>query len=99
MSRCSFDACSARCPPAAGAAGAISARRHPLADGPANLPPDPVAGLLDIPLPQEVSLWPQTFEARLAAVVLLMALVAGVWSFLKYRRVNRYRREALSELD
>jgi Ca-activated chloride channel family protein len=70
----------------------------PLADGSAN-PPDPVAGLVDFPLPQEVSLWPQTWEARLAAVVLLMALVASVWRFLRYRRVNRYRREALSALS
>ena len=60
---------------------------------------DPVAGLIDFPLPREVSLWPQTWEARIAAVVLLVALVAGVWSLLRYWRLNRYRREALAELN
>ena len=60
---------------------------------------DPVAGLIDIPLPREVGLWPQTWEARLATVLLLMVLVASVWRFAHYRRVNRYRREALAELN
>ncbi|WP_027524903.1 DUF4381 domain-containing protein [Bradyrhizobium sp. Ec3.3] len=60
---------------------------------------DPVAGLIDFPLPREVSLWPQTWEARLAIVLLLAAIVAGVWRFVHLRRVNRYRREALAELD
>ena len=69
-----------------------------MADGSTSLP-DPVAGLVDIPLPQEVSLWPQTWEARLAAVVLLIALAASLWSLLRYRWVNRYRREALSALS
>jgi hypothetical protein len=61
--------------------------------------PDPVAGLIDIPLPREVSLWPQTWEARLAIVVLVAAAIAAVWRFVHLRRVNRYRREALAELD
>jgi len=60
---------------------------------------DPVAGLIDIPLPREVGLWPQTWEARLATVLLLMVVVASVWRFAHYRRVNRYRREALAELN
>jgi Ca-activated chloride channel family protein len=60
---------------------------------------DPVAGLIDIPLPQEVSLWPQTLTARVAVAVLAAAVIAAVWSFLHRRRVNRYRREALAELD
>ena len=64
---------------------------------PANI--DPVAGLIDIPLPREVSLWPQTWEARTAIVLLLAAVIAAVWRFVRYRRVNRYRREALAELS
>ena len=60
---------------------------------------DPVAGLIDIPLPREVSLWPQTWEARLATALLLVAIVTSVWRFARYRRVNRYRREALAELN
>jgi hypothetical protein len=59
---------------------------------------DPVGGLIDIPLPREVSLWPQTWEARLATVLLLVVVIALVWRFADYRRVNRYRREALAEL-
>jgi Ca-activated chloride channel family protein len=60
---------------------------------------DPVAGLIDIPLPREVSLWPQTWEARLATVLLLVVVIASVWRFAHHRRVNRYRREALAELN
>ena len=60
--------------------------------------PDPVAGLIDIPLPREVSLWPQTWEAQIAAVLLLVGVALAVWRFVHCRRLNRYRREALSEL-
>ncbi|UGX98165.1 DUF4381 domain-containing protein [Bradyrhizobium barranii subsp. barranii] len=60
---------------------------------------DPVAGLIDFPLPREVSLWPQTWEARLAIALLLAAICATVWRVTHLRRVNRYRREALAELD
>lgn len=59
---------------------------------------DPVAGLIDIPLPHEVSLWPQTWVSRITAVVLLVAAVIALWQFIRYRHVNRYRREALAEL-
>ncbi len=59
---------------------------------------DPVAGLIDIPLPHAVNLMPQTWEARLAIVLLLAAVGAAIWRFLHLRRVNRYRREALAEL-
>ncbi|WP_161499990.1 DUF4381 domain-containing protein [Bradyrhizobium sp. AC87j1] len=64
----------------------------------ADMPPDPVTGLIDFPLPREVSLWPQTWEARLSVVVLLIAVIAGIWSFARHRCLTRYRREALSEL-
>jgi uncharacterized protein DUF4381 len=60
---------------------------------------DPVAGLIDIPLPQSVSLWPQTWTSRIAIVVLLAALVAAIWAFVHHYRANRYRRDALSELE
>jgi Domain of unknown function (DUF4381) len=59
---------------------------------------DPVAGLIDIPLPQEVSLWPETWASRIAVVVLLVTAVVAIWRFISYRRANRYRREALAEL-
>lgn len=68
-----------------------------MADGP-TMPADSVAGLIDFPLPPEVSLWPQTWEGRLAIVVLMVITIAGAWSLMRYRRVNRYRREAMSEL-
>ncbi|MCP3382983.1 DUF4381 domain-containing protein [Bradyrhizobium sp. CCGUVB4N] len=60
---------------------------------------DPVAGLIDVPLPREVSLWPQTWEARLAIGLLLLAVVAAAWRYVHRRRVDRYRREALAELS
>ena len=59
---------------------------------------DPVAGLIDVPLPREVSLLPQTWEARLAIVLLIVAVGAAVWRYAHLRRINRYRREALAEL-
>ena len=59
---------------------------------------DPVAGLIDIPLPQAVGLWPATWPARIAIIVLLAGVVAALWQFVHHRRANRYRREALAEL-
>jgi hypothetical protein len=59
---------------------------------------DPVAGLVDIPLPPEVSLWPETWASRIAIVVLFVGVVIAVLQFVQHRRANRYRREALSEL-
>lgn len=60
---------------------------------------DPVAGLIDFPLPKQVSLLPQTWEARLAIALLLVALIAAADRVLHYRRINLYRRQALSELN
>jgi Ca-activated chloride channel family protein len=62
-------------------------------------PADPVAGLIDIPLPLPVSLWPQTWLSQISIVVLVAAAVAALLWFVHYRRANRYRREALSEID
>ena len=59
---------------------------------------DPVAGLIDIPLPHEISLWPETWASRIAVVLVLVAAVVAIWRFISHRRANRYRREALAEL-
>src|SRR5262249_18387982 len=60
---------------------------------------DPVAGLIDIPLPTPVSLWPQTWASRIAIVVLVVGLVAVTWWLIRRWHINRYRRAALAELD
>ena len=60
---------------------------------------DPLAGLIEIPLPQEVSLWPQTWPLRMAIVLVAVLTVLAIWRFAHHYRANRYRREALSELD
>ncbi len=62
-------------------------------------PPDPLAGLVDIPLPPEVSLWPQTWPLRIAIVVLAVALIGALWWLARRWWANRYRRAALAELD
>jgi Ca-activated chloride channel family protein len=65
----------------------------------ASAPVDPVAGLIDIPLPPEVSLWPQTLTARATIVVMLLALAVSAWTFARRRYHDRYRREALAEVE
>ena len=60
---------------------------------------DPLAGLIDIPLPQEVSLLPQTWPSRIAIALIVVLAVWAIWRFVHHRRANRYRREALWELD
>lgn len=64
-----------------------------------SLPTDPVAGLIDIPLPPAVSLWPQTWAARGVIVVVAVALIAGAWWLVRRWWENRYRRAALTELS
>lgn len=59
---------------------------------------DPVAGLIDIPLPQEVTLLPETWASRITIAVLLVAAAVAIFQFIRHRRANRYRREALAEL-
>jgi Domain of unknown function (DUF4381) len=59
---------------------------------------DPVAGLIDISLPPEVSLWPQTWPARIALALLVVAAIIAAWQFARRWRANRYRRQALAEL-
>jgi hypothetical protein len=60
---------------------------------------DPVAGLIDIPLPPEISLWPANWPARIATIALFAATIVALWQFARHRRANRYRREALAELS
>lgn len=60
--------------------------------------PDPVAGLIDIPLPVPVSLWPQTWPLRIVVAVVVAGLLFGAWRLIRSWHRNRYRRAALAEL-
>ena len=60
---------------------------------------DPVAGLVDVPLPTPVSLWPETWPLRIAVTVVAVGLMVAVWQLLRWWHRNRYRRAALAELD
>jgi Domain of unknown function (DUF4381) len=60
---------------------------------------DPIAGLLDIPLPAAISLWPETWVSRIVVAIAAAAIGAGVWALLARWFANRYRRAALAELD
>ena len=62
-------------------------------------PVDPLAGLIDIPLPREVSLWPQTWPLRIALVLIAAAALLAAWRLVHLYRAGKYRREALAELD
>jgi Domain of unknown function (DUF4381) len=62
-------------------------------------PADPLAGLIDIPFPKEATLWPQTWPLRVAIVLAAVLAVWAIWRFVHRYRTNRYRREALSELN
>lgn len=66
---------------------------------PQTRPADLLAGLIDIPLPQEVSLLPQTWPSRIAIVLIAVLAVWAIWRLVHHRRASRYRREALRELD
>jgi Ca-activated chloride channel family protein len=55
--------------------------------------------LVDIPLPIAVSFLPETWLSRAAILLLVVAIIAGLWWCLHHRRVNRYRRAAIAELD
>ena len=64
------------------------------------LPPDPaLKSLADIALPPPVSYMPQTWGWAALAILALLAVVVLLAMWLKHRRANRYRREALAELD
>src|SRR5262245_17195632 len=53
-------------------------------------PSDPLAGLIDIPLPPPVSLLPQTWPSRIAIVLVAAGLIAGMWWLVRWWRANRY---------
>jgi hypothetical protein len=59
---------------------------------------DPLAALVDVPLPTSVSLWPQTWTSRVALALILAAVVGGGWALVRRWRARRYRRAALAEL-
>lgn len=63
------------------------------------IPPDPIVGLIDMPLPPSIGLWPQTISARVVCIAMLIAFVAIVGRWLYVWHVNRYRRAALADLD
>ena len=67
--------------------------------GTSTIPNDPVAGLIDIPLPQAISLWPATSTSRIAIVLLIVGLIATIIWFMRRWHANRYRRAALTELE
>jgi len=70
-----------------------------MAESAAPVPVDPVAGLIDIPLPAAVSLWPQTWTARIAIALLIAGFIVGAWRLIRTWHANRYRRAALAELE
>ena len=63
------------------------------------IPNDPVAGLIDIPLPVAIGLWPTTWTSRIAIVLIVVGLIAALWAFARRWHANRYRRAALAELE
>lgn len=63
------------------------------------IPNDPVAGLIDIPLPAAISLWPMMWTSRIAIVLIVVGLIAAIWWFARRWHANRYRRAAVAELD
>ena len=60
---------------------------------------DPLAGLADIVTPPPVSWLPQTWGWAVLGAVLLVLLAWMLWRWRKRREANRYRREALGELE
>lgn len=56
-----------------------------------------LAPLIEFPLPAAVPLWPQTLADRVLLVVVAAGVLAGAWTWLRRRRANRYRREAIAE--
>ncbi|WP_170182142.1 DUF4381 domain-containing protein [Phreatobacter stygius] len=58
-----------------------------------------LAPLVEFPLPPAPSLWPQTWAGRVLLALIIAGAVAGAWTWLRQRRANRYRREAIAELQ
>lgn len=55
--------------------------------------------LVDIALPPPVSYMPQTWGWAVLAMLVLIVVIALLWRWLRRWQANRYRREALAELD
>ena len=60
---------------------------------------DPLANLRDIHLPAEISFWPPAPGWWILATLAVIAIIAAVLQWSRYRRRSRYRREALAQLD
>ncbi|WP_438951588.1 DUF4381 domain-containing protein [Porticoccus sp.] len=61
-------------------------------------PQDPLSQLRDIHLPDPVDWWPPAPGWWLLAILVLSAVVYGIWRLKKQHLHNRYRREALHSL-
>lgn len=62
-------------------------------------PQDPLAQLKDIHLPETVAWWPLAWGWWLVIGLLLVALITGFVLWLRHRRHNRYRHQALARLE
>lgn len=77
----------------------------PLANTPAmpasnpTTPGDPLAGLIDIHLPDPVGFWPLAPGWWILAALLLGGIIAGCLYWRLQRARNAYRRQALEQLD
>lgn len=54
--------------------------------------------LHDLREPPPVSMWPSTHAWWVLGAVLLLLLAVAIWRWLRHRRANAYRREALQRL-
>jgi hypothetical protein len=61
--------------------------------------PDPLAQLRDIHLPGPISWWPPAPGWWILALILALALVVSIKFIIRHFRRNRYRKEALQELQ
>lgn len=60
---------------------------------------DPLADLRDIHLPSPVEWWPPAPGWWIVAAVVAVLVIYGVYRLWRYWRANRYRREAIAQLD
>lgn len=56
-----------------------------------------LAPLVEFPLPAAPPLWPQTPADHVLLVAVAACVLVGAWRWLRRRRANRYRREAMAE--
>ena len=54
--------------------------------------------LVDAPEPPPVPMTPQTWGWVALAIVLALLVAGGIWLWLRHRRANAYRRDALDQL-